>query len=271
MPKLIFLILVFLFVRIGFSQTNTSFDPVNVDFNDIGNFSFNRNIDLENDTINWDSLNICIHPKKVNYFEQINELNSKFQKTKIEFFKESISIDSVSSLFTNSLLNIIIPYWYGTDWKFGGKIDTPQNGAITCAYFTAITLNHMGVIINRNRFASQLPVNMVYSIALDDTVHVFKDSRSKDVIKFIKENFDEGLYLAGLFNHIGYLLYRNNEVFFIHANYFEPSKVIIEKASDSEAFKMGKDYYITSLSANYTFLKRWLNGIRIFVVKKMKY
>ncbi|MFC1733636.1 hypothetical protein ACFL6I_25335 [candidate division KSB1 bacterium] len=272
MPKLLLFILLLLIVRNTFSQkNNTSPQFPKTVFNEIEDMTNMQSTGLVHDSIDWHSYGIQIHKQSENYFVQLNNIYNQIQEIRHDSYKELITMDSVSSIFTETLVNVIIPYWYGTDWTFNEKVDTPQNGAIACGYFVAITLNHIGININRNKFSSLLPANMVYTLALNDTVYSFEDSRSKEVITFIKKNLEEGLYLTGLFNHVGYLLYRNSEIFFIHANYFEPTEVIIEKASDSKAFSMGKHYYITAVSANKTLIKRWLNGIRIFIVMRNKY
>ena len=66
-----------------------------------------------------------------------------------------------------------------------------------------------------------------------------------------RKNYKEGLYFIGLDNHVGFLLFRNNELYFIHSNYSSPAIVKLEKAKysnqGSEALKITKiDEYVES-------------------------
>ncbi|WMJ72126.1 hypothetical protein RCC89_02925 [Cytophagaceae bacterium ABcell3] len=52
-----------------------------------------------------------------------------------------ISEDSVGRVFSDYLVNKLIPYWYGTKWDFEGHTDVPGKGEIACGYFVSTTLN----------------------------------------------------------------------------------------------------------------------------------
>ena len=75
-----------------------------------------------------------------------------------------------------------------------------------------------------------------------------------------------GLMMVGLDNHVGYLLHRRGEVFFIHSSYCDPVAVVCEVASQSDCFSYSSSFYIAPLSDSPTFLEQWLNEEEVTVV-----
>jgi len=164
-----------------------------------------------------------------------------------------VLLDSIKNYFTNSLLNKIIPYWYGTLWDFDGYTSVPNNGYIACGYFVSTTLRDMGLKVNRYRLAQQAPENEAISIACDSSkIAVYSENEIIDTLKKI----NDGLYFCGLYNHVGYLYIKNNNPYFIHSNYID-GKVMAEDALHSEAFN-SNIYYVTEISSNMQLLLSWL-------------
>ena len=56
------------------------------------------------------------------------------------YAQQKVSFDSVQHYFTESLLNGILPHWYGTVWSFDGHTSTPGTGEIACGYLVSTTL-----------------------------------------------------------------------------------------------------------------------------------
>jgi len=63
------------------------------------------------------------------------------------------TLDSVSHYFLNTLLNNIVPHWYGTTWAYEGHTNVPVQGEIACGYFVSTTLRHFGFKLNRYKMA----------------------------------------------------------------------------------------------------------------------
>ncbi|MFH1321433.1 MAG: hypothetical protein ABII90_12385 [Bacteroidota bacterium] len=212
------------------------------------------------DTISWNEFNIIIHEPKMPYRLQCNDIREKRDSLKILFDADKVSIDTVKMLFTEYLLNKVIPYWYGTKWDFEGHSATPQNGTIACGYFVSTTLRDMGLNLNRYKLAQQYSGDEAKTINLNESVLTFFNYSSGKLIDKVKEKFENGIYLTGLDNHVGFLLKRKGEIFFIHSNYIEPAKVVIERASDSEAFGYSTTFYIGNITNNEKLMKKWLRN-----------
>lgn len=186
-------------------------------------------------------------------------------KQRYLLIKDSVNksqfLDSVSIVFSNLLLNNIVPHWYGTPWDFDGYTSVPNQGEIACGYFVSTTLNHMSLNLNRYHLARQNPLNEARSIAIDsNSVFVFSSDTYSLNNKFFK-SFKSGLYFVGLDSHVGYLYVYNKEAFFLHSNYIE-DRVMIESIDSSEAFD-SYNYDIVKITGNKLLMKKWVLGSQI--------
>ena len=198
----------------------------------------------------------------------LNSYTANNQKIKDDRLKlntlykeQKITIDSVSKYFETQLINTVIPAWYGTKWDYEGYSNTPQEGEIACGYFVSTTLKHIGVNLNRYKLAQQYSLKAVQTLAHSDSIYKFNHNTSNSITELNSfKKLQDGLYVVGLSNHIGYLLIRNNTPFFIHSTFLEPTAVCIEYAKESAAFEMSSIYYITSISKNKDLMLKWLNN-----------
>jgi hypothetical protein len=165
--------------------------------------------------------------------------------------------------FENYLLNEIIPFWYGTSWDFNGYTDTPGQGEIACGYFVSTTLLHAGVNINRYHLAQQGGLNEAKSLAIED--RYWKWITGIDQLKATLPKYADGLYFVGLDNHVGFLLIRQGNYFFIHSNYID-DKVMIQDALTAPAFQSAV-YVIGEITTNPLLLEKWRKGEVVKVIR----
>ena len=215
-------------------------------------------------------LDLKITPQK-KYSDWKYEAKSEWKKlnaaSKI-INSDSLSADEKAKIYIeNLILNKLIPHWYGTPWDFNGYTETPKNGVIACGYFVSTVMKHAGFNIDRYKLAQQNPFNEACTIALADTVDIY-NTGSHALQETFNKNYKEGLYFTGLDFHVGFLLFRNKELYFIHSNYIGSKGVMIEKAVYSEAFNASTTYRIAPFSTNEKLIKKWLKGEEIKV--KMK-
>lgn len=206
----------------------------------------------------FDSIALGINYKpKVNYptlLQSIKDKRVSFKKLYEE--NNETTIDSISNYFTDTLLNDIIPHWYGTPWTFEGHTNTPNEGEIACGYFVSTTLKHFGFNLNRYKLAQQGGTNVALSLQPDRKLVSFRNLSYSDLKTKLLTNFKDGLYFVGLSNHVGYILLKNKEIYFIHSSYYD-NKVMIELAEQSYCFE--SDIYVfAELSTNKKLLKKWL-------------
>ncbi len=202
----------------------------------------------------------------IDYDSTLVVLTNNKAELKSSLSDGQISIDSVGEFFSNALVNHIIPYWYGTTWDFNGHTNVPNDGLIACGYFVSTTLKHLNLKLNRFKLAQQASLNIVKSLACDSKVHSYRNPNKENMMSELKSTLDDGIYIVGLSNHVGFLYLRNNELYFLHATFLEPGEVVAEIAQDSDAFMWSDVYYISAVSKNKTLMKQWLNNVPIDIV-----
>jgi len=206
-------------------------------------------------------IDLVFKPDKTYQFAKEMAVKTRSQLSTFEIELINLEqLDSVGSVFTEMILNNIIPHWYGTPWDFEGHTSVPQQGEIACGYFVSTTLNHMGINVNRYKLAQQGPKNEAISISIDSQlVRTISDQNIEADLKQLKN----GLYFIGLDNHVGYLLKRKGVTYFLHSNYIE-NKVMIEKVNDSQAF-YSTTYYLADITHNRKLMHKWLSKSEIHV------
>ena len=174
--------------------------------------------------------------------------------------------DSVALQLTDILINDFFPYWYGTAWDYEGITKIPGEGSIACGYFVSTTLKHLGFNLNRYKFAQQSGLNGAKTLQMGADIKKFYPSDNKEITEVLIANLKSGLYQVGLSCHVGYLLIKNNEAYFIHSNYFH-SGVMIERATDSDAF-ISNIYVISDITFNDKLIKNWILNEPIIIIKE---
>lgn len=186
-----------------------------------------------------------------------------YQKAETDSARMAV-LDQTGRFIETSLVNHLIPFWYGTPWSFEGHTNTPKSGEVACGYFVSTTLKHLGFNVNRYHLAQQSPQNEARSIACGNSVSLFEAGTWQDSLRHSTET--EGLYFVGLDNHVGYLLNRRGELFFIHSNYIGTTGVTAELASASDAFSSSV-YWVVPISTNHQLIKKWLLKEEVPIVK----
>ncbi len=214
------------------------------------------------DSVDWSFFNIRLTPPPGKTYGQT--CREALQKR--TDFREPRDGDA-GKLFEEMLLNQIIPHWYGTKWNFYGHTNEPQSGEIACGYFVSTTLSHLGVNVDRYKLAQQSPLNEAKTLSPGGRVIDISVENSGDKFAAIRDSISEGICFVGLGNsHVGFLLKRKNELFFLHSSYFAPAAVTIEKAEESEVFAAYDRYFLVELSNHPLFVKKWLKRERFNVI-----
>ncbi len=211
------------------------------------------------------SYELLTFPDTTPYEQKKQLLRQKHTELSTLYDREEISIDSVGKAFEIMMVNELIPYWYGLPWEFHGHSNSPDSGTVACGYFVSTTLKHLGVNVNRYRLAQQSAKNEIKSLlGTNGKIHYFQNSDS--VEEKMMETLSDGLYVVGLDFHVGFILKKEKELYFIHSNYRFPAMVIFESVTDSDTFHESKSFYIGGISKSTWFMKRWLQGTRITVI-----
>lgn len=170
--------------------------------------------------------------------------------------KEEV-LAEVGTHFTESLLNEIIPHWYGTVWDYNGYTDVPGTGKVACGYFVSTTLKHMGVNLNRYKLAQAYSLKAVEVLNGSKAMNV--SGVGQDSFVTYMETRNDGFYALGLDSHIGFVLVRKGKVYFLHSSNVWPGIVCIESARETVQFRWNNSFVVADLSNNEYFLKKWIN------------
>jgi len=183
------------------------------------------------------------------------------QKEKLKLFYQNtenkdLAIDSVSKYFLETFVEKLIPFWYGTSWSMSGTTQIPKQGYISCGYFVSNTLFDMGLNFNRIKIAQMASRNIARTFQMKENIIMLKDITNQEVVSYLKQNYNEGLFIVGLDSHSAFLVYFENEVYLLHSGR-STSGVVIEYAEYSNSF-ISNRYYIGEVTTNKELMLKWL-------------
>ncbi|WP_146169752.1 hypothetical protein [Kordia periserrulae] len=212
-------------------------------------------------TIDSTKLGINFTPKgSYTSIKQTIAADRSYFATQLQQNKQK-AIDSAAAYVYDKLLNEIVPHWYGTPWDFNGHTNTPNDGEIACGYFVSTTLKHMGFRLNRYKMAQQAGLNEALTLQAKNDLKIYRNISQEQLKKNINEVYKDGIYFVGLSNHVGYVLIKHSELYFLHASYCD-DKVVIEKAATSPCFQ--SDIYVfAEISTNKNLLQKWIQQTTI--------
>jgi hypothetical protein len=178
--------------------------------------------------------------------------------------KNTADIDTtlLQKYFVSTVIDSIIPYWYGTPWDFNGITQTPGKGAIACGYFVSTVLRDAGLNISRVKMGQSDSEGIIHSLAEKKNIKLFYDKPLNIVIGYINSR-GAGLYIIGLDCHVGFILKDEKGCWFIHSKWYDERAVMKEEAATSSILYNSKYKMIGKISNNSTLLKAWVNGTRI--------
>lgn len=208
-------------------------------------------------------LNINFKPKG-NYTTITNKISSDRTYFKSLFDTNSIkAIDSASLYLYSKLVNEIVPHWYGTGWDFNGHTNIPNVGEIACGYFVSTTLKHFGFNLNRYKMAQQAGLIEAIMLQPKSELKIYRNESYESLKKKVNSTYSDGIYFVGLDNHVGFVVIKDKELYFLHSSYCD-DKVMIEPAEISPCF-LSNIYVFAEISTNKNLVKRWILNERLNV------
>ncbi|WP_406685578.1 hypothetical protein N1F78_07635 [Seonamhaeicola sp. MEBiC1930] len=166
------------------------------------------------------------------------------------------TIDSVSKYLYHKLVNELVPHWYNTTWDFNGYTNIPKEGDIACGYFVSTTLKHLGFNLNRYKMAQQAGLNEAKTLQENSKLKVFSNLSFKSLKNKLNTSYNDGIFFVGLDNHVGYVLIKGKEIYFLHSSYYD-DKVMIELAEYSPCFE-SNIYVFAEITTNKVLVKKWI-------------
>nr|WP_321221756.1 hypothetical protein [uncultured Psychroserpens sp.] len=207
---------------------------------------------------------------KLNFIPKGNytSIKSKIENDK-SYFKSLYetnpekAIDSASQYLYSKLLNDIVPHWYGTGWDFNGHTNIPNQGEIACGYFVSTTLKHFGFNLNRYKMAQQAGLIEARMLQSNSQLKIFRNVTFEDLKTKVNSVYDDGIYFVGLDNHVGYVIGKDEVLYFLHSSYCD-DKVVFELAETSPCFS-SNIYVFAEISTNKKLIKSWIFDERLSV------
>ncbi len=189
-----------------------------------------------------------LHNFKRVWRKKYNQASTHVQKNAVLSHLKKVLPEKISGLFNP---------WVGTPWAYHGTSTIPGKGSIACGYFVTTVLRDSGLRINRVRLAQVASETMIRKLNGNRNI---KRYRRKSIQHFISEvkKWGAGLYVVGLDYHTGFILNKNNQVYFIHSSIYPPMTVVNEKAIDSLALLNSNYRVLGKLFSSGRSIKGWL-------------
>lgn len=159
------------------------------------------------------------------YSEILKKINSKRDYYKSLYLHSNSNgrdslIDIARNYLINKLTNEVFPFWYGTPCNFYGETLVPGTGTIACGYFVTHTLSDIGFNIPKIKWAQSASEIMIKKLT-NNKVKRFSNAPISKVDEYLRKSGD-GIYLVGLDCHVGYIIVKENQIKFVHSNYYQP-------------------------------------------------
>ena len=157
----------------------------------------------------------------------------------------------------NQITAEIFPQWYGTKWSFYGTTRIPRQGEIACGYFVTTVLDDAGFNIPRIEWAKSASEVFIKKLAAGN-IKKFSDKSISEIENYLMKT-GNGLYIAGLDNHVGFVWVDGDVVKFIHSNYYQPEiGVMSQEISSDNPFSNSRYRVIGKLFSDEMIIN-WIN------------
>lgn len=196
------------------------------------------------------------------YEDLIAEVESKrlaFQKEYTnadEEFRNTIEAEAADYLL-EKITHDFFDQWHGTEWDFNGTTRIPRKGKIACGYFITTVLSDAGLKIPRTKWAQQ--ASEYYITRMTTEVKRFSN-RTPEYMKDYFLSQPDGLFVAGLDNHVGFVYKSGKKVTFTHASYYDPKVgVQTEELIGDNPFAKSA-YRVVGHILNKEMVRKWILG-----------
>ncbi len=193
-------------------------------------------------------------------------LKTKMETRRQEFQKLFNAADSIKkdSLIRKAreyvfaeITQKMFPHWYGTPWDYNGTTVVPGEGTIACGYFVTTVLRDAGLRIPRVKLAQCASEPMIKKFTKD--IKRFHNRDIDDVIAYLKKR-EDGLYIAGLDSHTGFIYKKGTTMKFVHSSYYEAEKGVMAQELDSWNPLRDSRYRVIGRMLGDEMMKKWING-----------
>jgi hypothetical protein len=165
----------------------------------------------------------------------------------------------------DTLVTRVFPAWMGMPSGGGTQATASRPHEpgmyISCSYFLTAALQNAGLVLeSRARFA-QAPAAWIERALLPPggQIHRYGNLSPEDLERRLVE-LGDGLYVAGLNIHVGFIVVREGHASFVHSSYTPPGTVVDEPVASSLAIALSqtKGYWVSPLFQDDRIVEMWL-------------
>lgn len=191
-------------------------------------------------------------------------LLKRIEKKQIAYREQSISEKNIQKYLLTVLTDSVFQYWYDTEWDFNGITQEPRKGNIACGYFVTTTLKQVGLNIDRVKIAQQASSKIIRTLCDRNSIKSFYNKNFKGLKKHLLAS-DDGLYIVGLDNHVGFIHKTDTTLMFIHSG-VNTGVVCREEINHCKPVKYSKVHVVGNLLKNSVLLQAWVKKEKINLV-----
>jgi hypothetical protein len=168
-------------------------------------------------------------------------------------------LQETRSYLISTIVEKVIPCWYGTKWEFYGKTRVPKEGSIACGYFVNTILSDVGFKVPIDTWSKLASETFIKKLS-SNNLKRFSNKDITDVIGYLLKEGD-GLYIVGLDCHVGYVCVYKDNIQFIHSNYYNPSIGVMSEGIGTNNPLKNSRYRVFGKLLMNDMLYNWLNSV----------
>lgn len=193
--------------------------------------------------------------------QKYKRLCENITRRKKVFFSSNSPIKNVQDYLLTTMVDSVFHYWYDTDWDFNGVTQQPNQGSIACGYFVTTTLMHSGLNIDRVKIAQQASSKIIQTLCKRESIKSFYNKNYKGLKEYLRKSND-GLYIIGLDNHVGFIHKKDTSIVMIHSG-ANTGIVCRQRIDECGPVKYSKVHVIGNLLENEALMKKWLKSEKV--------
>jgi hypothetical protein len=207
----------------------------------------------------------CSAQQKDETYDELKARVSTERERIHEAYKQGDSLqrDSLITVSRDYLFRTIttdfFDHWYGTEWDFNGTTRMPKQGKIACGYFITTVLSDAGLNIPRTYWAQQASEYYIKRMTTD--IKRFSNQPVENVMAYFKDR-EDGLYIVGLDNHVGFVYKSGKQLQFVHASYYDPSIGVQSEKLNTDNPLAHSEYRVAGRILSDEMIRKWITGER---------
>ena len=111
--------------------------------------------------------------------------------------------------------------------------------------------------------AQQAGLNIAKALQPKSELKIYSNKTFPQLKEKLNSVYKNGIYFVGLDNHVGYVIIKDKEIYFLHSSYCD-NKVVIELAKNSPCFRSNL-YVFAEISTNKALVKKWIMGEQLVI------